>query len=74
MTLNQLRSLPTKSHQMEQPAAVIMGHLYHGVSPQEVHHHHPVMTLQGQDKTIHSQHTLTVLKVGNQDIPVAGMS
>ena len=33
MTLNQLRSLPTTSHQMDQQAAVVMAPSYHGVSP-----------------------------------------
>lgn len=47
MTLNQRRYLPTTSHQMEQPAAIIMRHLYHGVSPQEVLHHHPPVMAGG---------------------------
>ena len=47
MALNQLRCLPTTSHQMEQPAAVIMGRSYHGVSPQDVLHHHPPVMAGG---------------------------
>lgn len=44
MTLNQRRCLPTTSHHMEQPAAIIMGRSYHGVSPREIlHHHSPVI-------------------------------
>lgn len=44
MTLNQRRCLPTTSHHMELPAAIIMGRSYHGVSPREIlHHHSPVI-------------------------------
>ena len=32
---------------MEQPAAVIMGRSYHGVSPQDVLHHHPPVMAGG---------------------------
>ena len=48
ITLNQQRSLPTTSHQMEQPAAIIMGRSYHGVSPQEVFHHYPPVMAGGR--------------------------
>ena len=46
--LNQQRCLPTTSHQMEQPAAIIMGRSYHGVSPQEVLHHYPTVMAGGR--------------------------
>ena len=47
MTLNQLRCLPTTSHQIEQPAAVTIGRECHGVSPQEVLHQHPPVMAGG---------------------------
>ena len=53
MTLNQLRCLPTTSHQIEQPAAVTIGHSYHGVSPQEVLHHHPPVMAGGLSFQLH---------------------
>ncbi|PFX11818.1 hypothetical protein AWC38_SpisGene24330 [Stylophora pistillata] len=44
MTLTQRSCLPTRSHQMEKPPAVIMGRSYHRVSPQDgLRHHPPVM-------------------------------
>ena len=52
MTLNQLRSLPTTSHQLDQPAAFIVGRSYHGVSPPvmagslSVQQHNPASTVQ----------------------------
>ena len=48
ITLNQQRCLSTTSHQMEQPAAIIMGRSYHGVSPQEVLHHYPPVMAGGR--------------------------
>ena len=47
ITLNQHGCLPTTSHHMEQPAAIFMGRLYHGVSFQEVLHHYPPVTASG---------------------------
>ena len=48
ITLNQQRCLPTTSHQMEQPAAIFMGHLHHGVSSQEVLDHYPPVMADGR--------------------------
>ena len=33
---------------MEQPAAIIMGRSYHGVSSQEIHHHYPPVMAGGR--------------------------